>query len=89
MSGMIEYDGMMGYDGMTGWMVVWPILGLTFMVAVVVLIVWIARRSSATPMPSGMSGEGQDAGEVLRRRFASGEIDEKEFTRRRAVLEAQ
>jgi putative membrane protein len=84
--------GMMGNDGMMGSMGLWSILGLILMVAAVVavaaLIVWVVRRNSTSPS-AGVPGEGQDAGEVLRRRFASGEIDEEEFQRRRAVLEGR
>jgi len=80
---------MMGNDGMMGWMVFWSMLGLILLlaavVAIVVLIVWIVRRNSA-PTAGAL---GEDAGEVLRRRFASGEIDEEEFQRRRAILEGR
>ena len=82
---------MMGYgygDGMTGWMVLWAILGLILLVATVaavaMLAAWIVRRSPAAP--AGVPRGGQEAGDVLRRRFASGEIDDEEFRRRLAVL---
>ena len=77
--------------GSMGSMGLWSILGLILMVAVIVavavLIVWIVKRSSAAPV--GVPGEGQVAVEVLRRRFAAGEIDEEEFQRCRAVLEGR
>ena len=81
---------MMGYgNGMMDWMGLWIILGLILLVAtvaaVVMLTAWILRRSPAAP--AGVPRGGQDAGDVLRRRFASGEIDDEEFRRRLAVLE--
>ena len=83
--------GIMGNDGMMDWIVLWSIFGLILLVAVIVavtaLIVWIVRRNSAAT--AGVPGEGQDPGEVLRRRFASGEIDKEEFQRCRAVLEGR
>ena len=74
---------------MMDWMGLWIILGLILLVAtvaaVVMLTAWILRRSPAAP--AGVPRGGQDAGDVLRRRFASGEIDDEEFRRRLAVLE--
>ena len=81
---------MMGYgNGMMDWMGLWIVLGLILLVAtvaaVVMLTAWILRRSPAAP--AGVPRGGQDAGDVLRRRFASGEIDDEEYRRRLAVLE--
>jgi putative membrane protein len=79
---------MMGYgNGMMGWMGLWVILGLILLVAVVAMLAaWIVRRSLAAP--AGAPRGGQEAGDVLRRRYASGEIDDEEFRRRLAVLKA-
>ena len=81
---------MMGYgNGMMGWMGLWVILGLILLVATVaavaMLTAWMVRRNPAAPV--GVPQGGQEAGDVLRRRYASGEIDDEEFRRRLAVLE--
>jgi putative membrane protein len=63
----------MGF-GMLFWLL---LLALT-----VALIVWLVNRSTAR----GPEQRGDSAEEVLRRRFASGEIDAEEYGRRLAVL---
>ena len=69
---------------MTGWGWTWMIIvtSLGFLVIAVVARA-LARDAGAPPARSAEDS----ALEVLRRRFASGEIDEEEFTRRRAALE--
>jgi putative membrane protein len=58
-------------------------LGMVIWVLVVVLAVWVAVRLVGQ-RPSG--GDAESAEELLRRRFASGEIDAEEYDRRLAVL---
>jgi putative membrane protein len=62
------------------WMWIWPIL----LIALVVAVIWIVSRPRTRPP----STHGDDAEEVLRRRYAAGEIDEDEFRRRRSELGA-
>ncbi len=69
------------WNGLHGWgMWIWPIL----LIALVVWIVWIVSRRMGEP-PRGQD----NAEEVLRRRYAAGEIDEAEFERRLAELRRQ
>jgi len=90
MSMMGYGDGMMG-DGMMGWMVLWTVLGLILLIAiatgVAMMVARINRRSAAAP--TGVPRGQHEAGEVLRKRFASGEIDDDDFRRRLAVLEGR
>ncbi len=69
---------------MTGWgwawMSVWMITGI---VVIAVLIALVARGSSSQLRHS----TNQEAFEILRQRFAKGEIDEAEYERRRTLLE--
>jgi putative membrane protein len=76
---------MMGYAGaglMGAWGWLWMLAGLLFWVGVVVLVVWGAaalfgrRGDAAEP----------DALELLRRRYARGEISEAEFERARRTI---
>lgn len=80
-------DGVMG--GNSGWSLFGGILALIFVLAAVaavtLLVVWLIRRGPATP-GAGLRG-GQEAGEILRRRYASGDIDDEEFRRRLTALE--
>jgi len=91
---MYGYGTDVGF-GFGGWL---GILGLiALVVGVIVLIVWLVGRTgqmSRAQMPPATQGQvppaqpaGQDALELLRMRFARGEITEQEFRAARQVLE--
>ncbi len=71
---MMDFGGIGG----AGWL--WMVFGLVFWVAVLGLIGWAA----------GQSGRGrpasEDAEDILRRRYAGGEIDDKEYESARRAL---
>jgi putative membrane protein len=72
---------MWGWDGGGGW---WAMgIGMVVWLVVVVLAVWLVVRLAG--QRSG-GGSAESAEELLRRRFASGEIDAEEYDRRLAVL---
>lgn len=72
---------MWGWDGGGGW---WAMgLGMVIWVVVIALAVWLVARL-VSQRPSG--GGTESAEELLRRRFASGEIDAEEYDRRLAIL---
>ncbi len=95
MMGGFGGGGMMGNfgSGMAGGMVVWSVLALILLVAVIVaivfLIVFLVRRTlgSLDALPAGRMGVEPAPTDILRRRFASGEIDDEEFKRRLAVVQ--
>jgi putative membrane protein len=66
----------------------WWVMGLSMLAWVlllaitVALIVWLVNRNAPRRQPGGDSAE-----EVLRRRYASGEIDAEEYERRLSVLQ--
>jgi putative membrane protein len=66
----------------------WWVMGLGMLAWVlllaitVALIVWLVNRNAPRRQPGGDSAE-----EVLRRRYASGEIDAEEYERRLSVLQ--
>ena len=84
------------YSGMSGWMVVWMVLSSLFWLALVAIAVWALVRF-VNRRPSGSARYGHDAttkvpagpsaDEILRQRFARGEIDADTFERMRAQLE--
>jgi putative membrane protein len=75
---------MMDGWNMSGWGWAWMSLSMAIGVAVVALLVVLLVRGSTPANPR----TGQDeAVAVLRRRFASGEIDQDEYRRRRSELE--
>jgi putative membrane protein len=51
---------------------------------VVGLVVWMMARRASTPTAAGVPSP--SAEEVLRQRYAAGEIDEAEFERRKTTL---
>jgi putative membrane protein len=54
-------------------------------VAIVLLIVWAARSSSTGG--GGTGATGQSPLDILKERYARGEIDEEEFERRKRMLQ--
>jgi uncharacterized membrane protein len=75
---------MMRYGGMnTGWIV----LCMVAAAAIVALVVWaILRAGSQSGSRKARQPSRPDALETLERRFAKGEIDDREYARRRALL---
>jgi putative membrane protein len=80
--------GMMGW-GYGGWFS--SIIGIIFLIAVVAgvffLIRWII--SASTKQGSHESGAGDSALEILRKRYARGEINKEEFEEKKKDLEKQ
>jgi putative membrane protein len=72
------------YDHMDGWGWMWlgGLLWLIILGAFVGLIVWLVVRSSGQSPTAPHS----EARRILAERFARGEIDEDEFTRRTELL---
>ena len=74
------------WDGHWGWMFIGPLMMIIFVAAVVVLVVLALRW---------ISGGGQHGApttiktplDILKERFARGEIDKAEFEERRRILE--
>ena len=83
---------MLGYGvGFAG--LLWMLGGLLVTVGIVVLIVWAVSGIARGPRPVGppFAGAGGAPGgqtplEILRERYARGEISEEEFERARKVL---
>jgi putative membrane protein len=73
-------DGV-GMGGMAVWMLVWSLAGLVVLIAVILGTVWLVRRTA-----NGGGGRTDTAENVLKRRLASGEIDEDEYQRLRSRL---
>jgi putative membrane protein len=65
-----------GWGGMVWMMISW-LVGIVLVVA----LVWAVLQAA-----TGRSRETESAEEILRRRYAAGEIDTEEYNRRLAVL---
>lgn len=68
-----------------GWGMVGGLMMLLFWGAVIALIVLAVKWAS--DRQGGRAGTRRDAVDILRERFATGEIDEEEFERRKKALE--
>jgi putative membrane protein len=81
-------NGMLG-GGMWAAMGIWWFLAIALLIALLVLAVlgslWLSRRIWREDEYAITSHRG-DALDVLRRRYAAGEIDDDEFEHRRAAL---
>ena len=71
----------------SGWLMMG--IGMLFWVAILVAIAWLVIRttSAADRRQAGDRGDRDEALDLLRRRFASGEIDAEEFESRLAMLQ--
>ncbi len=75
-------DMMDGMGGMMLWMTVWGVLGLALLAGLVIVVVRAVRPGDRdVEAPRADSPE-----EILRRRYAAGELDEDEYFRRSAGL---
>jgi len=72
---------MWGWDAGAGWLMMG--IGMLVWVALIVLAVWLVVRVVGQRPSVGGS---ESAEELLRRRFASGEIDSEEYERRMQIL---
>lgn len=69
--------------GMMAWMVIWGLVGIALLVLAVVGVVRLLRG----PGVDRRGAERESPEEVLRRRYASGELDEDEYLRRLSGLQ--
>jgi putative membrane protein len=67
-------------DGMNGSMIALMVIGIALLAATVVTVVWIvAHRDRTSAIEHDERPAIDDPREILRRRYASGEIDEDEY----------
>lgn len=78
-----------GMDGMMGgglWMLLWVL----FWVVVIVLVVWaVVRLVQGRTGGEGRLEQGDSAEDILRQRFARGEIDAEEYERSLQTLRGE
>jgi uncharacterized membrane protein len=76
----VPYRMMYGWHGGWGGMIIWPLFMFLICIAV---MVWMMRGHTAPPPPYHR----RDPIDILKDRFARGEIDKEEFEERRKILE--
>jgi putative membrane protein len=77
---------MMGYGWAGGGGGFWMLGGLLLMIGVVVLVVWAVMNLSRTGRAPTHDPSRPTPNEILRERFARGEITEQEFEQAKKVL---
>ncbi len=79
-------DGIMmgGYDMMYGYGLIYMLLGTLLIAGIVLLIVWLVRQSGAGN--TGSSDRQETAMDILKKRYAKGEIDKNEFEQMKREL---
>ncbi len=68
---------MYGMGGMGLWMTIWMLAGIGVIIAVVLGIIWLVRTSS--PRLGNPTAQPDEALQVLRRRYAAGDIDQEQY----------
>jgi putative membrane protein len=87
-SSMMGPGGMMGGWGFFG--ILWMLVPLLFLGGLVTVIVWAVTQLGSGRQAGGSAGvHDQSAEEILRQRFARGEIDTEEYEERRRILNEQ
>ncbi|WP_202911493.1 SHOCT domain-containing protein [Segeticoccus rhizosphaerae] len=81
MGGMMG-GGLMGAMGF--WMLLWALAGVAVLAALAAGIVWLVHRTATAGI--GRGSVDSDAVQILKRRYAAGEIDGGEYARRLTVL---
>jgi putative membrane protein len=76
---------MMGY-GWGAWGGFWMLGGLLVMIGVIVLVVWAISTMTRTGRPSSSDSTRPTPNDILRERFARGEITEAEFEQAKKAL---
>ncbi len=74
---------MYGFGGFGGWWLLGMGMMVLFWIAIILLLIWVVRSLFPHQMRSG----GDQALEILRRRYAEGSINAAEYEQARARLE--
>lgn len=80
---IIGFNGMMDYGFGVGWMLFGSIFMILFWVAVILLIVWLYKQITGDKAAQ----KADTALDILRMRYAKGEINKEEFDRMKRDLE--
>ena len=65
----------------------WSFLGMHLVWWAFWIVLIVTVSTTFTPVPKSQMKSGERALDILRRRFAAGELSSQEFERRKAVLE--
>ena len=78
------WPGMMNWGYGAGWLM--GIFNIIFWVVVIIAIVYLIKWLSASSRQGGYEKKGDSALEILRERYAKGEIDKDEFEEKKKAL---
>lgn len=87
---MMDGSNMMGGSGGGGSLdgILSTVISLAVLIGIIVLVVWIIRQYSGTGIvrTNTFAGGGETALDILKMRYARGEIDSNEYQERMSVL---
>jgi len=84
---MGQGGGMMGQGGWGAWGLLGMLVPLLFLGGLIALIAWVVVQLTSSRRDESTPGTREDsAEEILRQRFARGEIDAEEYEERRRIL---
>ena len=75
-------------SGMMGWAAIWSVVVILLLASAATALIILAVKTARNTQTKGGSESGE-AHEILRARFARGEIDDEEYRRRLAMLDQQ
>ncbi len=75
-----------GYNQMLGWGFGGGFMMLFFWVAVILLILWLVRAARGEDNSGHHAHQGKSSLDILKERYAKGEIDKKEFEEKKKDL---
>ena len=87
--GELGHPHMWGHGGGWGWMIFGPLMMIVVIAAIIALVVLLVRWLGGVPRgphPTNLSPPGKAPLDILRERFARGEIDKEEYEERRRLL---
>ncbi len=88
-AGGLNGPHMWGYGGGWGWMIMGPLMMIVVIAAIVAVVVLLVRWLGGAPQgphPAHPSPPGKAPLDILKERFARGEIDKEEYEERRRLL---
>jgi putative membrane protein len=77
---------MWGHGGGWGWMIFGPLMMIVVIAVIVALVVLLVRWLGGGARPTDLAPPGKAPLDILKARFAHGEIDKEEYEERRRLL---
>ena len=84
--GELGHPHMWGHGGGWGWMIFGPLMMIVVIASIVALVVLLVRWLGGGARPAESAPPGKAPLDILKARFARGEIDKEEYEERKRLL---